>query len=182
MADEYIVLVDEQGNEVRIAPKLSSHHANTPLHKAFSCYIFDNKGNFLVTRRSLSKKVWPGVWTNSVCGHPGPGESNESTIARRAKDELGMTVRDIEILLPNYRYSTPPFNGIVENEICPVYGARLDTMSTYNPEEVESLVWLSWNNYVKDVGVNLDKYSYWAKDQLKQLVTNQKIRKFIIAK
>lgn len=172
---EYIVLVDEAGNEIGTAPKLESHHLHTPLHKAFSCYVFDGYGNFLVTQRALSKKVWPGVWTNSVCGHPGPGESDEAAIARRALDELGMTVQDIAVLLPNYRYTTPPFDGIIENEICPVYAARLADGPQPNPDEVEGLTWLPWADYIADITANPDKYSYWAKDQLKQLLTHPTI-------
>ncbi|MEX0789777.1 MAG: NUDIX domain-containing protein, partial [Actinomycetota bacterium] len=69
-AAELIVLVDEQGNPTGRAEKSSSHHLDTPLHLAFSCYVFDDRGRLLATRRANSKKVWPGVWTNSVCGHP----------------------------------------------------------------------------------------------------------------
>ncbi len=172
---EYIVLVDDAGNEIATAPKLASHHLHTPLHKAFSCYVFDSNGNFLVTQRAKSKKVWPGVWTNSVCGHPGPGESDEAAIARRALDELGMTVRNITPLLPNYRYTTPPFDGIIEKEICPVYAARLADGPQPNPDEVEALTWLTWADYVADITANPDKYSYWAKDQLKQLLNHPTI-------
>lgn len=167
---EYIVLLDDELNEIGTAPKLASHHLHTPLHKAFSCYIFDENGRFLVTERAKSKKVWPGVWTNSVCGHPGPGESYEDAIARRAADELGMTVQDITVLLPNYRYTTPPYNGVVENEFCPVFAARLVRSSQTNPEEVESSRWQTWEDYVTDIKTNPAKYSYWAKDQLKQLL------------
>lgn len=175
---EYIVLVDDDGNEIGTAPKLASHHMHTPLHKAFSCYVFDDQGRFLVTQRARSKKVWPGVWTNSVCGHPGPGESDEAAIARRALDELGMTVSDITPLLPNYRYSTPPFDGIIENEICPVYAARLDTTSAINPEEIEACLWTRWSDYVADIAADPDKYSYWAKDQLTQLHAHPGIAAF----
>lgn len=166
---EYIVLLDEDLNEIGTAPKLASHHLHTPLHKAFSCYIFDDQGRFFVTQRAKSKKVWPGVWTNSVCGHPGPGESFENAIARRAADEIGMTVRDITPLLPDYRYSTPPYDGVIENEFCPVFAAHLATATQTNPEEVEDSYWTSWDEYVADVDANPERYSYWAKDQLKQL-------------
>ena len=176
---EYIVLLDEQLHEIGTAPKLASHHLHTPLHKAFSCYIFDDQGRFLVTQRAKSKKVWPGVWTNSVCGHPTPGESFEDAIKRRAADELGMTVRNITSLLPDYRYTTPPYNGIIENEICPVYAAKLDTTSKINPEEVEACMWMAWNDYIADIDANPDKYSYWAKDQIKQLKDNQKLLNFL---
>ena len=88
---ELIVLVDESGTPIGSAEKLSSHHADTPLHLAFSCYVFDDEGRFLATRRSSQKKVWPGVWSNSVCGHPLPGEAVVAAIRRRLRYELGMT-------------------------------------------------------------------------------------------
>lgn len=175
---EYIVLLDDELHEIGTAPKLASHHLHTPLHKAFSCYIFDENGRFLVTQRALSKKVWPGVWTNSVCGHPGPGESFEDAIARRAADELGMTVKSITLLLPDYRYVTPPYDGVIENEFCPVFAARLVATSAVNSEEVEEYKWVAWDDYSADIRSNPDKYSYWAKDQLKKLKKNPTIGRY----
>lgn len=170
---EEIILVDDNGKEIGIAEKLSSHHAKTPLHLAFSCYIFNDKGELLVTRRALKKKVWPGVWTNSVCGHIAPGETTLDAIKRRLQYELGMTAKDFKVVLPDYRYKTPPFNGIIENEICPVYIARANSIPHSNSEEVEELRWMNWNDYVSALvsdGSNI--YSYWCKDQLKQLRKN----------
>ena len=93
---ELIVYVDDQGVPTgETAPKLDAHTNHTRLHAAFSCYIFNDNGQILVTRRALTKKVWPGVWTNSVCGHPGPGEMDDDAIVRRAEYELGMTIDDI---------------------------------------------------------------------------------------
>ena len=173
--EELIVLLDENYNEIDVAPKLASHHRYTPLHKAFSCYIFDDQGRFLVTQRALTKKVWPGVWTNSVCGHPTPGESFEAAIERRTKDELGMVVSDVICILPTYRYHTPPYEGIVENEFCPVYAARLVAASQINPEEVEALKWITWDEYSEELSSKPDDYSYWAKDQFKQIKQNATI-------
>jgi isopentenyl-diphosphate Delta-isomerase len=176
---ELIVLVDENGNEIGTADKLSSHHAHTPLHKAFSCYVFDGQGKFLVTQRALSKKVWPGVWTNSVCGHPGPGEDNVSAIRRRLKEELGMTATDIQVVLPDYRYISPPFDGIIENEVCPVYIARLENVSNTNPDEVESIRWLGWQDYIQEAESDVNNtYSWWCKDQLKQLKDSKLVEKY----
>lgn len=175
---EYIVLLDDELNEIGTAPKLASHHLRTPLHKAFSCYIFDENGQFLVTQRALGKKVWPGVWTNSVCGHPGPGESFEDAIARRANDELGATIKDIRVLLPDYRYTTPPYEGVVENEFCPVFAARLEGTFNVSPTEVEAIRWMNWDEYIADVTANPDKYSFWAKDQLRLLLVSSEIQSF----
>ena len=142
------MLVDERGEPIGTAEKWSSHHADTPLHLAFSCYVFDARGSFLATRRALTKKVWPGVWTNSVCGHPAPGESFPDAIARRAGYELGMTVRDVEVVLPDHIYRAPPFNGIVEYEFCPVFAARDASDPKPNPVEVDACAWMEWEEFV----------------------------------
>ncbi len=173
---EQIVFVDEQGQPTgEVGPKLASHNANTKLHLAFSCYIFrpsDNK--FLVTQRALSKKVWPGVWTNSVCGHPAPGEAVEEAIRRRAKYELGIDVlKDITCVLPTYRYTTPPYNGIIENEFCPVYVAYVSADLKPNDEEVENYQWLDWQEYVDMLNDGYSNMSYWARDQYQQLKDRQ---------
>lgn len=176
---EEIVLVDEAGSPIGIAEKLSSHHANTPLHLAFSCYVFNDLGEFLVTQRALSKKVWPGVWTNSVCGHPAPGEKMEDAISRRFDYELGMTAKDIQVVLPRYRYQTPPYNGIIENEFCPVFVARATSGPRPNPDEVEAWKWLPWKDFVSVATADKsDEYSWWCKDQLKQLVQQPLVDKF----
>lgn len=179
MEKEQIVLLDDNGNRIGVAPKLASHHAQTPLHLAFSCYIFNGEGEFLVTQRALSKKVWPGVWTNSVCGHPAPEESFEEAIARRAQDELGMQVKDIKNILPDYRYQTPPYNGIIENEICPVFVAYADSDVQPNPSEVEAYKWMAWSEYERELRDNADEYSYWAKDQYGELMRNDVFKEYL---
>lgn len=167
---EQIVLLNDEYQPVGAADKLLSHHANTPLHLAFSCYIFNENGHFLLTQRAATKKVWPGVWTNSVCGHPTPNESFEDAIRRRAAFELGLSeVTPITSVLPEYRYTTPPFNGIVENEFCPVFFARTTKEFTPNPDEVMDFKWQPWAEVLADVATAPENYSYWFKDQLSQM-------------
>lgn len=101
---EMIVLVDEHGNPVGEAEKDSSHHSDTPLHLAFSCYVFDDRGRFLVTKRAAGKKVWPGVWSNSVCGNPMPGDDIVSAIRRRPDHELRITADELQAALDDYRW------------------------------------------------------------------------------
>ena len=90
--EELIVLVDEAGAPVGTMPKRLVHTGETPLHRAFSAYLFDDAGRLLVTRRAVDKATFPGMWTNTVCGHPGPGEDDEAAIARRADFELALGV------------------------------------------------------------------------------------------
>lgn len=73
MAGEHVILLDEQDQPAGMLEKYAAHTFDTPLHLAFSCWLFNQQGQLLVTRRSLGKKAWPGVWTNSVCGHPPAG-------------------------------------------------------------------------------------------------------------
>lgn len=178
---EEIVYVDENGSPTgETAPKLEAHTEHTKLHLAFSCYVFDEQGRFLVTQRALSKKVWPGVWTNSVCGHPAPGEDMQTAIQRRLAFELGMTAKDFTVILPTYRYKTPPFNGIIENEFCPVYVAIATCQPKPNPDEVEAYKWMEWKDFVQEASNDTkDLWSWWCKDQLKQLQNSKVFEKFL---
>ena len=169
---EQIVFVNEDGQPTgETGPKLASHTANTKLHLAFSCYIFRQSDNaFLCTQRAMTKKVWPGVWTNSVCGHPAPGEPMEDAIKRRAAYEIGVTdLHDIQVVLPRYRYTTPPYEGVIENEFCPVYIAFTGQEPLRNPDEVEAYEWLGWAAYAQKLTADATHMSYWAKDQYIQL-------------
>jgi isopentenyl-diphosphate Delta-isomerase len=97
----------------------------------------------LVTRRALSKLTWPGVWTNSFCGHQVPGASVESAVTARAIVELGIAITELEPVLPDFRYRAVDASGIVENEICPVFRAVTTDAVAPNPEEVAEWTWVA---------------------------------------
>jgi isopentenyl-diphosphate delta-isomerase len=139
--DELVVLLDEAGEPRGTHLKATVHTATTPLHLAFSCHVLDDRGRVLVTRRALSKKTWPGVWTNSFCGHPAPGETPEEAVARRASQELGIEVTDVTSVLPDFRYLATDASGVVENEICPVFTARAVGVPDPSPDEVAEWAW-----------------------------------------
>ena len=120
---EQVVLLDEDGHDIGAAPKAEVHHADTPLHLAFSCYVFDEAGRFLVTQRARHKPTFGGVWTNSACGHPAPGEPIEDAVRRRVEQEIGVTLDDLWLVLPRFRYRAVMDNGVTENEMCPVFVA-----------------------------------------------------------
>ena len=143
-AVELVVLLDASGAPCGTADKATVHTTDTPLHLAFSCHVVDGDGNVLVTRRALTKKAWPGVWTNSVCGHPGPGEELEDAVRRRAREELGLELGAIEPMLPDFRYRATDASGIVENEVCPVVTAQPVPGSSVrpNPDEVMEYTWV----------------------------------------
>lgn len=167
--DEQVVLVDDDGTAIGIAPKATVHGVDTPLHLAFSCHLRDGDGRVLVTRRALSKRTWPGVWTNSFCGHPSPGEDIPAAIARRAFDELGVTVTDLHLVLPDFRYRATDASGIVENEVCPVFTAvTLDEIHP-DPDEVAEFRWIEADDLEVAVGRAPWAFSPWLDLQLAEL-------------
>ncbi len=139
---ETVVLLSDDGEVIGTAPKSTVHTVDTPLHLAFSCHVFDGQGRVLATRRALGKATWPGVWTNSFCGHPAPGEDPVEAIVRRAQRELGLTLADVQVALPDFRYRAVDASGVVENEICPVYTARAATDVAPAEDEVAEWAWV----------------------------------------
>jgi isopentenyl-diphosphate Delta-isomerase len=164
VVDELIVLVDDDGRAIGTMPKPQVHHGETPLHRAFSAYLFGDDGRLLVTRRALSKQTFPGMWTNTVCGHPGPGEADHDAIARRARFELGLGVADVRPALPGYRYRAE-FLGVVENEICPVYIGRFTGIPAPEPAEVEEWELLPWPDFRARQDREGDAWSPWCREQ-----------------
>lgn len=147
------------------------HSTDTPLHLAFSCHVFDAQGRLLVTRRSLQKKTWPGVWTNSFCGHPAPGETIDEAIDRRAARELGIRLDDVRAALPDYRYRAVDASGIVENEICPVYVARTGDELRPAADEVAGWAWVDPFTLADAVAAAPFAFSPWIVEQLPQLIS-----------
>ncbi|MBO0821226.1 MAG: isopentenyl-diphosphate Delta-isomerase [Nocardiopsaceae bacterium] len=163
-----VVLLDEAGHALGAASKVAVHGADTPLHLAFSCYVFNRPGRFLLTRRAESKRVFPGVWTNSCCGHPGPGEDPSAAVRRRVREELGLSLSRVVLLLPRFRYRAE-MNGIAENELCPVYGGFCDDDPVPDPAEVAETVWTGWAEFAERVRAGLLPVSPWCREQVAEL-------------
>ncbi|MGY1631683.1 isopentenyl-diphosphate Delta-isomerase [Geodermatophilus sp. SYSU D01186] len=163
-AQELIVLVDDDGTAIGTMPKPLVHHGETPLHRAFSAYLFDDAGRLLVTRRAEGKQTFPGMWTNTVCGHPGPGEDDAAAIARRADFELGLRVGELREALPGYRYRAE-FRGVVENEVCPVYLGRFTGTPAPDPAEVGDWELLDWAAFRHRQETEGDAWSPWCREQ-----------------
>ncbi|MBN6050513.1 isopentenyl-diphosphate Delta-isomerase [Nonomuraea sp. RK-328] len=168
--DELVVLVDDEGHAIGTAPKTSVHGRETPLHLAFSSYVFDRAGRVLLTRRADHKLTWPGVWTNSCCGHPLPGEPLDRAVTRRLSYELGLTVGGADLVLPTFAYRAVMGNGIVEHELCPVYRVTAEAPAVLNPEEVGETRWMPWEEFAARVLEGELAISPWCAEQVPLLV------------
>jgi isopentenyl-diphosphate Delta-isomerase len=166
---ESVVLLDEEGRAIGTADKRTVHHADTPLHLAFSCYLFDADGSILITRRALHKATWPGVWTNSCCGHPAPGEQLEDAVRRRVEQELGVRVEGLRLLLPRFRYRAVMDDGVVEHEMCPVFVATTGDEVRPDPAEVEQVRWEPWDAFRAAVLDGSREISPWCREQVAEL-------------
>ena len=160
---ELVVLVDEQNNVLGTMPKSEVHRAQTPLHRAFSLFLFNRKGELLLQQRSHLKKTWPLVWSNSCCGHPGLDEPTVDAARRRLADELGTRAAFIEEVSP-YRYKFVRY-GVMENEICPILVGFTDELPTPNPEEVEAVRWTPWQVFLADITAHPGQYSEWCEEE-----------------
>ena len=166
---ESVVLLDEAGYASGTADKAAVHHARTPLHLAFSCYLFNEAGQFLLTRRAESKRTFPGVWTNTCCGHPLPGEPLSGSVLRRLRDELGIGAAKLTLVLPRFRYQARMANGVLENELCPVYAAYTDLPPEPHSDEVAEARWVDWDEFCGAVRAGRQPVSPWCARQLAEL-------------
>jgi isopentenyl-diphosphate delta-isomerase len=165
---ELIVLLDAGGRAIGTAPKAPSHHRDTPLHLAFSCYLTDAAGRVLITQRAHGKASFPSVWTNSCCGHPAPGESLRAAVRRRVPDELGFQAEDLTLVLPEFGYRATAANGVVEHERCPVVRATARGELRLDPEEVAAAEWRTWADCVALTAH--PSASPWFRAQMERLV------------
>jgi isopentenyl-diphosphate delta-isomerase len=143
-----VVLVDENGQPSGHADKLAAHEPPGARHLAFSVFLFEPAGRLLLQQRARSKYHFPGIWANTCCSHPAPGEDLLLSAARRLGEELGIDPAHLEGALRDvgtfeYR-AEDPHSGLVEHEVDHVLVGMLraaDPLPTFDPDEVEALRW-----------------------------------------
>lgn len=167
--DERVVLLDEVGRPCGTELKRAVHTADTPLHLGFSCYVVDASGRVLLTQRAATKTTWPGVWTNSCCGHPALGESVRDAVGRRLRDELGIDVGRMAMIMPDFTYRAEMANGVIEHEVCPVVVAEFHGEPRLNPAEVDDAQWVAWDDVCRRAATRPRSLSPWCVEQVGRL-------------
>ena len=158
--EELVVLVDEKDNQVGLMPKMEAHE-KAVLHRAFSVFVFNDKGELMLQQRAADKYHSPLLWTNTCCSHQRDGETSLEAGKRRLMEEMGF-VCDLEEVFW-FVYKAPFDNGLTEHELDHVMIGTYNGEPNINPEEVESYKWMSLEAVKEDMEKNPDNYTAWFK-------------------
>lgn len=157
---QLVVLVDQNNRKIGTEEKLKAH-TEGKLHRAFSIFVFNSKGELLLQQRAKSKYHSGGLWSNTVCSHPCPGENYAQAVHRRLKEEMGFDC-DLKKLF-SFTYKTDFKDGLIENEYDTVFMGKFDGLPKLNFTEVANYKWIKIEDLKKDISKNTAKYSVWLK-------------------
>jgi isopentenyl-diphosphate delta-isomerase len=158
MSEEQLILVDERNRATGTAGKTAVHQAGL-LHRAFSIFVVDDRGRLLLQRRSPKKYHSGGLWANSCCGHPRPGERTAVAAHRRLGEELGVS-SDLSFGF-FARYRTALDHGMHENEFVYVYFGKLNADPEPNPDEVFEVEFVSIAEIKRRLRQDPDAFTVW---------------------
>jgi isopentenyl-diphosphate delta-isomerase len=164
VTDEQLILVDESNRATGSGGKAAIHRAGL-LHRAFSIFVVDDRGRILLQQRNPKKYHSGGLWANSCCGHPRPGERTVTAARRRLNEELGIT-SDLTFGFFS-RYRTELDNGMHENEFVYVYFGPLDSSPHPDPAEVSDVVLLSVEEISRRIKRQPDSFTVWFRHYFK---------------
>lgn len=156
---EKVILVDKNNKEIGIEEKIRAH-VKGKLHRAFSIFLFNSKNELLLQRRAKTKYHCGGLWTNTCCSHPRPGEKIIDAAKRRLKEEMGIITEDIWNV-SSFIYKAILGNGLTEHEYDYVLVGNCDESPKINLKEVDNWKWVTLEELKKDIKKNADKYTPW---------------------
>ncbi len=162
-SDEPLILVDSADRELGFLDKAACHDGRGQLHRAFSAFLFNARGELLLQKRGRDKRLWPGYWSNSCCSHPRRGESMDAAVRRRIEQELGLDRSLLHDLRFVYKFEYRAEFGAIgsEHELCSVYLARTTGTPVVNSTEIEDWKWIACGELDRQLVERPDEYTPW---------------------
>ncbi len=157
--EDQVILVDANDQEVGVAEKMMAHRQGL-LHRAFSVFVFNAQEQVLLQKRAIAKYHSGGLWTNTCCSHPRPGELTINAANRRLQEEMGFGCPLVEIFSFTYRTE---IGDLIEHEFDHVFQGRFDGNPIINPLEAEDWQWIDLQQLKTEVQIHPELYTYWLK-------------------
>ncbi len=165
--EESLILVDSDDRELGFLDKSACHDGAGVLHRAFSLFVFNERGELLIQQRAEDKRLWPSYWSNSCCSHPRRGESMETAVGRRLEQELGMNIA------LRYRYKfeySASFEDLgTEHELCWVYTGFATGEPLINTAEIASWRWVDGDLLTRQLDTEPERFTPWFKMEWQRL-------------
>ncbi|MFZ1719816.1 MAG: isopentenyl-diphosphate Delta-isomerase [Candidatus Moraniibacteriota bacterium] len=168
MISKNIILVDEKDRTIGEEEKMRTHELGL-LHRAFSVWVFNARGELMLQQRAIEKYHCGGMWTNTCCSHPFPNETTKGAAHRRLQEEMGFDCELREVTEFIYHVNFP--NGLTEHEYLHVFIGHSDADPILNPEEASAFRWIPIETLKRDVALNPERYTYWSRLTLEKLST-----------
>lgn len=157
---DLVVLLGEDGTELGTGGKLAAHRPPGHLHRAFSVFLFDGQGHVLLQRRADDKPLFAGLWSNSCCSHPRPGEAVADAAQRRVREELGLDCDPEEVGLFDY-HADDPVSGLAERERVHVFAGMIGGPPVPDPREVSDVRLVPFADVFAGVAQDPASFSPW---------------------
>ncbi len=157
---EEVILVDEEDRAIGFEEKLAAHRNGGKLHRAFSIFIFNRRGEMLLQKRSARKYHFGGLWTNACCGHPTRDEPLERAVHRRLREELGFDT-DLRRAFSFTYTATDADSGLTERELDHVFLGEFEGVPRPHPDEIDELSWAAAEELERDLAARAEDFSPW---------------------
>jgi isopentenyl-diphosphate delta-isomerase len=164
---ERLILVDELDREIGHATKAACHEGEGMLHRAFSLFVFNPRGEVLLHQRAQNKRLWPGYWSNSCCSHPRQGEAMDDAVQRRLRQELGLACALDFVYKFRYRAAFGTLGA--EHELCWVYAGVSDAPVLANANEVAAHRWVPPDELDREIAAAPARFTPWMRMEWRRL-------------
>ena len=158
MTEKQVILVNESDETIGAMDKMEAHRKGE-LHRAFSVFIFNSKGEMLLQQRAMNKYHSGGLWTNACCSHPGPGEETMSAANRRLKEEMGFET-DLKKIF-DFVYRSEFENGLIEHEFDHIFVGEFERDIVMNRDEVKDFCYKKLDEIRDSLAMQPQKYTAW---------------------